>query len=147
MGKQSVKIFVLPNTAPLYRSVDILYDNPSYKNHLEYWKDHLSRVSYQNVSEDDLYSDTRNLIALKITMEDNIVFMDTSKNNSSYKSGVLFLPFNVVPRRKKLAALLTRSYDYLNIIYNIYYDGKSYHAKERDIIRPAENINVLSYHI
>lgn len=147
MEKRDIKIFVINNTAPFYRAVDILYDNPRYKNHLEYWREHLSRVNYQNVSEDDLYSDTRNLIALKITMEDNIVFMDTSQNDSNYRSGVLLLPFNVSLGRKKLAALLTSSYDYLNIIYNIYYDGKSYRTKERDIIRSSEKINVLSYHI
>lgn len=147
MEKRDIKIFVIHNTAPFYRAVDILYSNPRYKNHLEYWREHLSRVNYQNVSEDDLYSDTRNLIALKITMEDNIVFMDTSNNNSNYKSGILFLPSNVSPVRKKMAALLTSSYDYLNIVYNIFYDGYSYHAKERDVVRPSEKINILTYHI
>ena len=73
--------------------------------------------------------------------------MDTSNNNSSYKSGILFLPSNVSLGRKKIAALLTSSYDYLNIVYNIFYDGYSYHAKERDVVRPSEKINILTYHI
>ncbi len=147
MEKRNVKIFVIDNKRFFYRAIDILYDNPNYKNHLEYWKDHLSRVSYESVSENDLYSDTRNLIALKIAMEDNIVFMDTSKNYSSYKSGILFFPNNVSSNRKKIAELLTSSYDYLNVIYNIYYDGKSYHAKEKDIFRSSEEAKILSYHI
>lgn len=147
MEKQDIKIFVIHKEFPIYRAVDILYENPIYYNHLEYWEEHLSKVQYETVSLDDLYQDTRNLIAIKIAMEGNIVFMDTSKRNGSYRSGVICLPSSISSARKKLAAMLTSSYDYLNVIYDIYYDGKSYRAKEKDIVRPSNSSKVLTYHL
>lgn len=146
MENRDIKIFVIHNTLPFYKAIDILYVNPRYQNHLEYWREHLSRNDYQSVGEEDLYSDTRNLIALKIALEDNVVFMDTSKKMSSYKSGILFLPSNVSPARKELALFLTSSYHYLNVIYNICYDGKTYHAQERDLVR-SEHPQAFTYHI
>ena len=37
----------------------------------------------------------RNLIGLKISLEGNLVFIDTSKPQRSYKTGIIFLPENV----------------------------------------------------
>ena len=43
--------------------------------------------------------------------------------------------------------MLTSTYDYLNVIYDIYYDGKSYRAKEKDIVRSSNSSKVLTYHL
>ena len=142
-----IKIFIIHNTKPLIKAIDIIPQNPKYQNHLEYWKKYLSQKKFETVTVKDLYQNSRNLISIKIALEGNIVFMDTSKQNSSFRTGILFLPSNVSSLRKQIAARLTSSYDYLNIIYNIFYDGHSYHAKERDVVRPSEKINILTYHI
>ena len=57
------------------------------------------------------------------------------------------IPSNISSSRKKLAFMLTSSYDYLNVIYDIYYDGKSYRAKEKDIVRSSNSSKVLTYHL
>ena len=147
MQKRDIKIFVIHKKFLIDRTIDILYENPLYHNHLEYWQEHLSKVKYETVSSADLYHGTRNLIAIKIAMEGNIVFMDTSKKRECYRSGVVFLPSNISSSRKKLAFMLTSSYDYLNVIYDIYYDGKSYRAKEKDIVLSSNSSKVVTYHL
>ena len=135
MAKAGIKIFIIHNKKPISEAIHIIRENSIYQNHLQYWQEHLSKKKYKYVSLDDLYKNTRNLIAIKIALEENIVFMDTSKKDREYRSGILYLPKNVSANRKKLAAILTSSYDYLNIIYDIFYDGKTYRAKEKDIMR------------
>lgn len=147
MQNQDIKIFVIHKKKLYNRTVDILYENPLYHNHLEYWQEHLSKVKYETVSLADLYHGTRNLIAIKIAMEGNVVFMDISKKREYYRSGVMFLPSSISSSRKKLAFMLTESYDYLNVIYDIYYDGKTYQSKEKDIVRPSKHSKVLTYHL
>ena len=70
--------------------------------------------------------------------------MDTSKQNSSFRTGILFLPSNVSSLRKQIAARLTSSYDYLNILYNIHYNGISYQAEEKDIDRTQKEEKISS---
>lgn len=138
MAKEgNIKIIIIDNKKSINQAIDIIYENESYRNHLEYWQEHLKTRTYNSVTISDLYSDTRNMIALKIALEDNIVFLDTSKKDSDYRSGIIFLPNACLPIRKKLIAFFTMSYDYLNIIYDIHYDGKTYSAKEKDIDRTS----------
>lgn len=141
MGIQDLKIFVIHNSKPIYEAIDFLFQNSNYQNHLEYWRDHLSKKMYKTVTLDDLYQNTRNMIAIKIVLEGNIVFIDTSKQKENYRSGILFLPQNVSYARKKLATILTSSYDYINVVYDIFYDGVTYRAKERPIDKSAKVLN------
>lgn len=139
-----IKIFIIHNTKPLIKAIDIIPQNPNYQNHLEYWEEYLSQKKFETVTVKDLYQNSRNLISIKIALEGNIVFMDTSKQNSSFRTGILFLPSNVSPLRKQIAARLTSSYDYLNILYNIHYNGISYQAEERDIDRTQKEEKIPS---
>ena len=139
MAKVGIKIFIIHNNKPISKAIHIIRENSIYQNQLQYWQEHLSKEEYKYVSLDDLYKNSRNLIAIKIALEGNIVFVDISKKDGEYRSGILYLPKNVSKNRKKLAAILTSSYDYLNIIYDIFYDGKTYRAKEKDIIRSEKN--------
>ena len=141
MGIQDIKIFVIHNSKPIYEAIDVLFQNSNYQNHLEYWQEYLSKKTYRTVTLDDLYQNTRNMIAIKIALEGNIVFIDTSKQNEKYRSGIMFLPSNISYTRKKLAMILTSSYDYINIVYDIFYDGITYRAKERSIDRSAKLLN------
>ena len=127
-----IKIFVIHNTKPLFNAIDIMFQNPNYRNHLEYWKEYLSQKKFKTVTMQDLYQNNRNLISIKIALEGNIVFMDTSKQNSSFRSGILFLPPNVSPIRKRIAARLTFSYNYLCIL-----------AEEKDINRTIKEPNMV----
>ena len=138
-----IKIFVIHNTKPLFSAIDIMFQNPNYRNHLEYWKEYLSQKKFKTVTMQDLYQNNRNLISIKIALEGNIVFMDTSKQNSSFRSGILFLPPNVSPIRKRIAARLTFSYNYLCILSNIQYNGVSYQAEEKDINRTIKEPNMV----
>lgn len=141
MGIQDIKIFVIHNSKPIYEAIDILFRNSNYQNHLEYWQEYLSKKTYRTVNLEDLYQNTRNMIAIKIVLEGNIVFIDTSKQKENYRSGILFLPQNVSYARKKLATILTSSYDYINVVYDIFYDGVTYRAKERPIDKSAKLLN------
>ena len=74
-----IKIFIIHNTKPLIKAIDIIPQNPNYQNHLEYWEKYLSQKKFETVTVKDLYQNSRNLISIKIALEGNIVFMDTSK--------------------------------------------------------------------
>ncbi len=75
----NIKIFIIHNTKPLIKAIDIIPQNPNYQNHLEYWEEYLSQKKFETVTVKDLYQNSRNLISIKIALEGNIVFMDTSK--------------------------------------------------------------------
>ena len=77
MAKAGIKIFIIHNKKPISEAIHIIRENSIYQNHLQYWQEHLSKKKYKYVSLDDLYKNTRNLIAIKIGLEENIVFMDT----------------------------------------------------------------------
>ena len=54
MEKQDIKIFVIHKEFPIYRAVDILYENPIYYNHLEYIED-LELYTYITFADEENY--------------------------------------------------------------------------------------------
>ena len=122
---RNFKIIVINNDKPIRKSIDFIFEDSSYSNHFDYWNDYLANKKFRTVDQDSVYSDTRDIIGIKICLEGNIVFIDTSNPNSSYKNGLVYLPQNVKDTRKKLIKFLTSDYDYLTVVSDIeYQDGR-----------------------
>ena len=141
MPKSVPKIIIINNEKPIREAIDIIWENEEYQNHLQYWEEYLKRKTFDGVSIDDIYSNTRNIIGVKIALEGNFVFIDTSRKFRNYKSGIIFLPDNAKTPRQKLLELFTFDYQYLNIISDIKIIDGSLQAKEKDIIRYQETDN------
>lgn len=141
MPRSVPKIIIINNEKPIREAIDIIWENEEYQNHLQYWEEYLKRKTFDGVSIDDIYSNTRNIIGVKIALEGNFVFIDTSRKFRNYKSGIIFLPDNTKTPRQKLLELFTFDYQYLNIISDIKIIDGSLQAKEKDIIRYQETDN------
>lgn len=133
--KQKFKIIVINNSCPIRKSIDYVMENDNYNNHFDYWKEYLTGKHFETVNQDSIYSDTRDIIGIKICLEGNIVFIDTSNPKSNYKSGLVYLPQNVKSTRKKLMKFLTSDYDYLTVISDIKYKNGRPIGKYNDIQR------------
>lgn len=131
------KIIVINNDLPIRQAIDFIWETDKFQNHLQYWEAYLRKKQFQTVSSKDVYSQTRNLIGLRICLEGNIVFMDTSSSYGNDRAGMIYLPTNCKASRKKLISLLTSEYQQLSIFYDIKQCGSSIHCKEKEIIRPS----------
>lgn len=138
--KKEFKIIIINNEKPIRKSIDFIYKNDNFNNHLEYWDEYLKNKEFNSVKRDDIYSEDRNTIGLKICMEGNIVFIDTSVSYNDYKSGIIFLPDNVKSSRKKLIYLLTAKYDYLSVIFDIENENGLIHGKQEDIFKKSNEV-------
>lgn len=132
---QKAKIIIIDNKRPIRESIDILYKNPLYKNHLEYWNDYLKSNHFDNISDIDTLYFSSNMIGIKVCLKGKIVFIDVSNDYSDYKNGIIFIPNNVSFSREKLMKLLTHDYNYLDIFYNIEYCDGSIKCEQSSIIR------------